>query len=140
MTDFIWRKLKTVRVPDPQGAAWTPALDFLISKRMYRLQVKSANQWTLDGASSACTSDGYDGGLPRNGDPVCPGSPFGSLIAKIGGGTADRAGIIFGVGRYCVYQAADDTKTGPLYLGANDLAPGMIKVTGQIEVDIEIAL
>jgi hypothetical protein len=140
VTDFIWRKLKTIKVPDPQGAAWTPALDFMISKRMYRLQVKSGNQWSLDGAAGACTSDGYDGGLPRNGDPVCPGSPLGSLIAKIGGSTADKVGIIFAVGRYCVYQATDDTKIGSLYLGANDLPPGMTKVAGQIEVDIEIAL
>jgi hypothetical protein len=140
MSEFIWRKLKTVEVPEAQGLIWTPALDYLIPKRMYRLRAISAKQWTLDSAPSSCPPDGYDIGLPRNADPLCNGSPFGALIAKVGGGTADRSGIIFAVGRYCIYQPADDSKTGPLYLGANDLPSAMSKVTGQIEVEIDIAL
>jgi hypothetical protein len=140
VTDLVWRKLKTVKVPDPQSAAWTPALDYLVPKRMYRLQATDISKWTLDGATIACASDGYDAGLPRNGDPICAGSPFGALIAKVGGGTADRTGTIFAVGRYCVFQVADDSKAGPLYLGANDLPAGMLKINGQIELQIEIAL
>jgi hypothetical protein len=139
VAEFIWRKFKDVKVPEPQDAAWTPALDYIIPKRLYRLQAKAAGKWTLDGGTE-CTADGYDSGPPRNGDPVYSGSPFGALIAKVGGSTADHSGTIFGVGRYCVFQIADEAKTGPLYLGANDLPPAMSKVTGQLEVEIEIAL
>jgi hypothetical protein len=140
LTDLVWRKLKTVKTPDPSGVVWTPALDYLVPKRMYRLQTKNTSQWTLDGANAACNADGYDAGPPRNGNPLCSGSPFGALIAKIGGGTADSAGTIFAVGRYCVFQIVDDSKNGPLYLGANDIPGGMSKITGQIEVEVEIAL
>ena len=140
MNEYIWRKLTVVKVPEPQATAWTPALDFLISKRLYRLQVKLGSKWTLLDATTDCTADGYDNAPPRNGDPICIAAPFGALIAKVGGSTADKGGTIFGVGRYCIYRVADDANAGPLYLGANDLPAAMSKIQGQIEVEIEIAL
>lgn len=141
MPELIWRKLKDVKVPDPQDAAWTPALDYLIPKRLYRLHVKeTANSWKLDGMTTTCTVDGTDLGAARSGDPIYRDSPFGALVGKVGGSTADHTGVIFGVGRYCVYQVSEEAKAGPLYLGVNDLSVLMSKVSGQIDVEIDIAL
>jgi hypothetical protein len=141
MEDYIWRKLKTVKVPDPQTVAWTPALDFLIPNRLYRFQVEHTSRWKSDGAAGECSADGYDNNGPqRNGDPLCITSPFGALIAKIGGSSADKSGTIFGVGRHCVCQISDIAKLGPVYFGINDVAAAMTKVKGQLEVAIEIAL
>jgi hypothetical protein len=141
MSEMIWRKLKEVKVPNPQDAAWTPVLDYLIPKRLYRLHVKeTANAWRLDGMATTCTADGTDFGAGRSADPIYRDARFGALIGKIGGSTADHTGVIFGVGRYCVYQVSEEAKAGPLYLGANDLPVLMPKVTGQLEVEIDIAL
>jgi hypothetical protein len=139
MPDFIWRPAATVKVPEAKFA-WTPALDYLVPNRLYRIRIKDATaKWTLDGAKEACGPDGLDV-LPRTGDPICMGSPYGILIGKIGGGTADKGGTIFPIGRYCVYKVSDPVKPGPLYLGVNDQYEWMTKVTGQIEFEIEISL
>lgn len=148
MDEHIWRSVRVLKVPEFQGAIWTPALDSLMPKRLYRFRVKEGSTWKLDGATAACSSDGYDQPPQRSTDPICNTAPFGALIAKIGGGTADKiepstaakTGTIFGVGRYCVFQISDDTKVGPVYLGANDVLSGMTKIQGQIEVEVEIAL
>jgi hypothetical protein len=141
MSDFIWRPaiVGAVKVPNPQAAVWTPALDYLAPNRLYRIKVKdAAAKWELEGAV-ACGPDGLDV-PPRSGDPVCPGSPYGVLIGKIGGGTADKSGTIFPIGRYCVYKITDPVKPGPLYLGVNDQYEWMTKVQKQIEFEIEVSL
>jgi len=138
MEEFIWRKLKTITAPQPEGSVWTPALDYLLAKRIYRLKAKGT--WTVGEAKKECGPDGIDTPEKRTQDLICNGSPFGSLIAKVGGSTADRTGFIFAVGRHCVFQIAEDAKTGPLFLGANDLAGILPIVTKQIEIEIEIAL
>lgn len=139
MADFIWRPARIVKIPEA-AFAWTPVLDYLLPNRLYRIRVKdAAAKWTLDGATEACGPDGLDV-LPRAGDPVCIGSPFGVLIGKIGGGTADKGGTIFPIGRYCVFKVTDPVKPGPLYLGVNDQYERMAKVAGQIEFDIELSL
>ena len=139
MSDFIWRPVVTLKIPDPESA-WTPAVEYLAPNRLYRIKVKgSSAKWTLEGAKSDCGPDGIEV-PPRSGDPVCPGSPYGALIGKIGGSTADKAGSIIAIGRYCVCKAADAAKAGPLYLGVNDQYEWMTKVKGQIEVEIEVSL
>jgi hypothetical protein len=140
MSDLIWRPITVapVKIPDPQASAWTPFHDYFAPNRFYRIKVKTGGTWTLNGAA-ACGPDGIDI-PPRSGDPVCPGTPYGALIGKIGGGTADKSGLIFPIGRYCIYQITDVTKAGPLYLGANDKYEWMTKVAGQIEVELEVAL
>lgn len=139
MSDFIWRPAATLKVPDPKST-WTPALDYLIPNRLYRIRIKdAAAKWTLDGAKDSCGPDGLEV-PPRSGDPICTNSPYGALIGKIGGGTAEKGGTIFPIGRYSVYKVTDPVKPGPLYLGVNDQFEWMTKVTGQIEVEIEISL
>lgn len=139
MPDFIWRPAASVSVPEV-NFAWTPAIDYVVPNRLYRIRVKDGTaKWTLVGAPRACGPDGIDV-LPRAGDPVCVGSPYGVLIGKIGGGTADKGGSIFPIGRYCVFKVSDPVKPGPLYLGVNDQYEKMSGVVGQIEFEIEVSL
>ena|SRR5438045_1063173 len=136
MDEYIWRPLKTVSV-QPKKAVWTPAIDYMVAKRIYRLQAKPDGKWTID--KKDCSADG-DASLtkPSQGLP-CSDSPKGALIAKIGGGTADNKGTIRAIGRYHVLQL-DDSQVGPLYLGINELPEALTKIDGEIVVDVEIAL
>jgi len=53
MPDFIWRPTATVKVPEA-NSAWTPALDYLVPNRLYRIRIKDATaKWTLEGAKEA---------------------------------------------------------------------------------------
>lgn len=138
MDEFIWRTIKTLKVPEPAGSAWTPALDHVLVKRVYR--ITASGKWTVGEAKKESAPDGVPMPETRTQELVCAGSPFGALIAKIGGSTADKTGSVFAVGRCCVFQFIEDAKVGPLYLGANDIAAAPASVDQQIDVKIEIAL
>src|SRR6266850_6996619 len=125
MSEYIWRPLARVKV-NPNGAAWTPAIECTIPNRIYRL--RTAGKWKVD--SKECTADG-DPALPKPSQSlICPTASRGALVAKIGGGTADNSGTILGIGRYCIIQttpSATQNLVGPLYLGANDVPEAMLK-------------
>jgi hypothetical protein len=140
VADLLWRRLKDVKVPAGPGMAWTPALDFVAPKRLYRLEVQPGGKWKLKDQAAECTADGYGRDVARGAStPVVADAPIGALIAKVGGSTADNTGQLFAVGRYCVFQV-EDAKAGPLYLGANDVALLMTAVDGQLTVEVSIAL
>lgn len=139
-----WREIRKVKVPSEAKTAWTPALDFVTPGKLYRIIVDSKQEWTPDSGSAKCNADG-DPALALSGDVVLRTSAIGSLIAKIGGSTADLTPditkvLLFSAGRHCVFSIPDAAKAGPLYLGINDLAKSQAKVTGQIEVTIEESL
>jgi hypothetical protein len=144
VSDLLWRKLKEVKVPEvaktaaAPGTAWTVGLDFVAPKRLYRLQVLSG-RWKLKDQAADCPPDGYPSQVARGAALPAPDSPVGCLLAKIGGSTADNAGLIFAAGRYCVFQV-EEAKAGPLYLGANDVAAFMDAVESQLTVEIAVAL
>ena len=155
MSNLIWRPLITLKVPDPQNVAWTLALDFIEKDKIYKISVAdNAGKWKLEGESAECTADGIANKTERaaNSPLFLPNAPFGALIGKIGGGTADK-GVptdvgsgsatsvkTFAIGRHYVIKITVDTEYGPLFLGVNDNFDYMSKVTGQIDVQIEIAV
>ena len=72
---------------------------------------------------------------------LLPDARLGALIAKVGGSTADAAPdknvvTVFAAGRYCVFKAPEEGKTGPLYLTVNDSPTGAAQVTGSLDVVI----
>ncbi len=144
MSDLLWRKLKEVKVPEKAktaeapGTVWTIGLDFAAPKRLYRLHVTDG-RWKLKDQAADCPADGYPSAVTRGAALLAADSPVGCLVAKVGGGTADRSGVIFAAGRYCVFQV-EDAKAGPLYLGANDVAAFLDQVEGQLTVEIAVAL
>ena len=70
----------------------------------------------------------------------------GALIAKIGGSAADvkpdaaNKGILFSVGRHCVFVGPEAAKTGALYLGVNDAAANQSDLDGSISATLWEAL
>ncbi|MBS1859536.1 MAG: hypothetical protein JST11_29455 [Acidobacteria bacterium] len=143
MSDLLWRKLKEVKVPEvakaaaAPGTAWTIGLDFVAPKRLYRLQLVSG-RWKLKEQAADCAADGYPRTVTRGAALLAPDAPVGCLLAKVGGSTADNAGLIFAAGRYCVFQV-EEAKAGPLYLGTNDVAAFMDEVENQLTVEIAVA-
>ena len=148
--DINWTPVKSVKVPEDETTAWTPALDSVAPNRLYRLKVTSG-KWKVDGTETS--ADGLFSATNQSQDLICKNAPFGALVAKLGGGTADASGTVFAVGRYCVYAAptdgkpadakppdakAPDLKASPLFLGANIPTNSSKKVEGVLTVDIEI--
>lgn len=148
---------KTVKVPDRPGSLWTLALDWLTAGKLYRLEVLAVvpppappaapapnpveQTWTPRGSSGPCTADGDASGLSRRDALLLPEARLGTLIAKIGGSTADSVvdrniTPLFTAGRYCVFKAPDDSKTGPLYLAVNDSPAAASGLTGSLDVVI----
>jgi hypothetical protein len=142
-----WRelKLRTARVPERDGCAWTPVYEFLTPGKTYRLEVPAdtADQkWTPE-ISGECTADGNPD-TKRSDDLLLPGTAAGALIAKIGGSTADLKVDkdkvpMFAAGRYCVFTV-ESGKASALYLGVNDTNTSAFKVTGSITVKLWEAL
>ncbi len=147
-----WREITTARVPESEGCVWTPVLDYLTPGKTYLLEVPArspaANEptqnqkWTPESAGE-CTADG-DPALERTENLLVTGAAVGALIAKIGGGAADLAPdkdklALFAVGRYCVFTV-DAAKTGSLYLGVNDAPKAVVRMRGQLEVKLSVAL
>lgn len=127
-----WISLRSVTVPSPPGAVWTPALEVLGSNRLYRLRV-TGGTWKVNGVDFSA-----DGAwTPTN--LICPTVAYGALIAKAGGSTADTTGSLFGIGRHCVLQLPTDGKAAVVYLGANAPTNAAINVTGSLTVEIEAA-
>jgi hypothetical protein len=107
--EITWIPLKSLNVPETETTVWTPALDCIAPNRLYRFKVTNGT-WKVDGTETS--PDGQFSAT--NQDLICKGAPFGALVAKVGGSTADATGTIFAVGRYCIYVGPDaPTKTVP---------------------------
>jgi hypothetical protein len=138
MSELSWRKVKTVTVPNPARAGWTPAADYVTPKRFYRIKVTANDGWGPHD-HAVCSADGHPRNVGRDTPLLIPDSPLGCLVAKVGGSTADNKGELLTIGRRCVFQV-DDTKAGPLYLGMNDTPIEMTNLRGTLTVEIETAL
>ena len=97
--------------------------------------------WKPHGASESCTRDGDTSGLSRRDALLIPEARLGTLVAKIGGSTADSvvdktATLVFAAGRYCVFKAPDESKTGPLDLSVNDSPAAASQLDGFLQVVI----
>lgn len=157
-----WRVISTSLVPERPGCVWTPALDYLTPGRLYRIDVQElpkepaegdpgdkttvVQTWTPESVADPCTADGAEAEITRkNGSVPLTDVRIGALIGRVGGSTADHVGqaermMLFGVGRYCVFQAPEAAKAGPLYLGVNDTPGSACHLKGQLQVRISEAL
>jgi hypothetical protein len=163
MGEPSWRFIKEIPVPQRPGVFWTPALDYVMPGRLYRIAVEPTGEppgtdqkWKPASAKQQCTADG-DATQTRQGDGTEAASSLpvdtcavGALIGKIGGSSAEvkpdkQKAMLFGVGRYCVVsieasKTGEAAKTGALYLGVNDTSAGAIGLEGTLTVKIYEAL
>lgn len=143
-----WRTIATIRVPGGPGRFWTEGLDYVSPGKLYKITVNAdANgedqTWEPE-AGAACSADG-NSTLTRKEALIIDSCAPGSLIAKVGGSSADTKPdkdklILLPVGRHCVFSVTELTKCGSLYLGLNDVPASMGKVGGHLEVTISESL
>jgi hypothetical protein len=148
MTTLSWRSLKLIQIDAKPEGIWNIALEYLASSRLVRIRVVDANDagaavprtWSPVGGVS-CGPNGMSPSVVR---PVLwAQAPYASLIAKVGGSTADlpsKEGTfegkkVFAVGSYVVFTL--DTNGGPLFLTMNDTVDEFYQHSGSLWVNIE---
>lgn len=142
MTKPNWSELvKGAVVPANPAGIWTSVYDYVAAPR--RLRFRATGKWEI--AGTVC---GADGNQSAGAGGLLPGALNGSLIGKIGGGTADSsvpaagtpapAGspFFFAVGSFCAIDLPTGV-SGALFLTINDAPSGFSKHGGSITVDID---
>ena len=123
MDPLTWEHVATdLSVPGKPSGLWTLAVPFVAGPSVAK--VIATGSWTY-AANQRCTADGVrmPQGVVRD---ACLNTSalVGSLIAKIGGGSADVAGTIAGVGHHGTLVVPEGT-SGPLFLTINDTIDGL---------------
>jgi hypothetical protein len=142
MTKPNWSELvKGSVVPANPPGILTSVYDYVAAPR--RLRFRATGKWDIAG-----TPCGPDGNPSMDKGGLLPGALNGSLIGKIGGGTADSsvpaagtpapAGspFFFPVGSFCTIDLPTGV-SGALFLSINDAPSGFSKHGGSITVDID---
>jgi len=140
MTQPNWRPVASaLKIPAlPEGGIWSVAVEYVTGPR--KLKIAARGRWSVY-AGQDCGPDG-DGFAEPVDKCLATNAPRGSLIAKIGGGTAERSGAILPVGRLTVIELPDPSAAGvtpvrgPLFLTMNDDPSKFADHSGEIEIDI----
>lgn len=137
MDPLRWEHVATdLSVPAKPNGLWTLAVPFVAESSIAK--VIATGSWTY-AANQRCTPDGVrmPQGVQRN---VClnPSALVGSLIAKVGGGSADVDGTIVGIGHHGILVVPEG-KSGPLYLTINDTIDGIEDNGGELAVQVFVA-
>jgi hypothetical protein len=143
MITLNWQPLVSqFKLPAQQpGGVWASVFEYVIGPR--KLKIVAAGEWDLIVKLKTVGPEGdaqdWDAGTAL----LLPGVPRGSLIAKIGGGSADKQGTIFPVGQKTVIDLADPSLIGQispvrgsLFLAMNDEPKNFVKHSGDLTVDI----
>jgi hypothetical protein len=143
MTKPNWTPLVGgVSVPANPVGFWTKVYDYVSAPR--RLRIVARGSWNM--GALKC---GPDGDLASGGGGLVGSALVGSLIAKIGGGTADFAmpsaaaptlpvgsPLIFPVGSFCTIDLPQGA-SGALFLTINNIATAFPHHGGAVNVDID---
>ena len=138
MTQPSWRVVaEGLSVPArPEGGMWTLALEYVTGPR--KLKIAARGVWRMFGEKE-CGPDGEGFGEAMD-KCLASTAARGSLLAKVGGGTADKSGSIFPVGRIAVIELPEPASAaavrGALFLGMNDDPRKFADHSGEIAVDI----
>jgi hypothetical protein len=144
-----WRRVKWVKVPAKPDGPWSLAVDQITGPRLIRISVSNKDEqgaevptkWKPSSAEE-CGGNGMAKAAP---DGLVPSAPYGALVGKLGGSSADLTETpatsgrkFFPVGTYCVLNVSA-TEGGPLYLTMNDKLGDFANHSGELMVLIEEA-
>src|SRR5688500_9205679 len=137
MTHPNWEKLTLIEIPSKPKGLWHPTGEYIAGAKLLRLTVVDKNQAGQNVATTwkptarrECGPDGMPTPATTPGLLVAT-APYGALVAKIGGGSADQPDTsptatnaypgrkVFAVGSYCIASVTKD-ESGPLFLTMND--------------------
>jgi hypothetical protein len=149
-----WRKLTIVKLDARPRGLWSLVAEYVPGSRLLRLQVLLTHEhrgflpasWSpIDGTT--CQADGVVSTPPKSGF-LSLSAPYGALIGKVGGSSADLPDSsmpaapygtdkrVFTVGSYCVVSIGV-AEGGPLYLTMNDSPDGFTRHSGALRVLVE---
>lgn len=137
MTELNWNPLTllTDKVPARPLGLWTVVVAYV--EGPVKIKIEAAGEWQFLPANS-CGPDGHVVGGLIDGSLI-PGAPVGALVAKVGGGTAEKPdsekGVVFAVGRFCVLTLPEGTG-GALFLTMNDRVAWFQQHSGELTVTV----
>ena len=153
MTNPSWRVIKTVKIDAKPQGLWNVALEYVSGPRLLRLTALDKDEKGAALAKSwhptANEESGPDGLLKTGAKTgrLYAMAPFGALIGKLGGSSADQPDTavtakdgqkMFAVGSYAVIALGKDDG-GPLFLTMNDSPEGFAEHSGTLYVRLEEA-
>lgn len=119
----------------PSGL-WTLVHEYLPANTMVRVIAWGA--WSYSGQMGMCSPDGHRASFISPDRCLCKDALVGSLICKIGGGTADLRGTIVPAGSQAIFTVPEGG--GSLYMTINDEAAGFEDNSGFVAVDVDVRL
>jgi hypothetical protein len=161
MTNPSWREIKWAKVPAKPDGLWTVILEHISGPRLLRISVKDKDKKKVDVAVKWHTTETEDcgaNGIARDtssttgttgtASTLIMYAPYGALVGKLGGSTADlpeggsggpySGRKVFTAGTYCVVTLAAN-EGGPLFLTMNDIPTSFDRHSGELTVLIEEA-
>ncbi len=131
-----WVDLPAVKVNAKPGGIWTWGNDWVEGPALIRIE--ATGTWRYSQSAGECTPDGDPASLLSARNTILPDAPVGSLLVKIGGGTAAfKDGKIFAAGQKAILQI-DAGSSGPLLFTINDEPGGMSDNSGTVDVKIAV--
>jgi|SRR5882724_2039902 len=154
MTDPAWKEIKKVKVEAKPAGIWNIALPYICGSRLLRFSIQTTDDKKAtvpkEWAPSPKKKCGPDGVPMTKTGALLSTAPFGAIVGKIGGSTADLPDTtapstspysgkkVFAVGAYAVVSIAA-TDCGPLFVTMNDSPDGFEDHSGELWVLIEEA-
>jgi hypothetical protein len=157
MTNPSWKDLIRVKVAAKPEGLWNMVFPYVCGPRLLRITVIGkddkgtdvSTKWKLGGPNNECGANGLLKPPKSASTFLVPSAPFGAMVGKVGGSTADLPDTspaggpyagrkVFPAGNYAVFGLAS-TDCGPLFLTANDSPDGFVDHSGELWVLIEEA-
>lgn len=153
MTEPAWKELARVKVTAKPEGLWNIVLPYVCGQRLLRVTVQEKDDKgatvTRKWAPSPKKECGPDGLAMTKSGALLTTAPYGALVGKVGGGTADLPDSqgssgpytgkkVFAAGGYSVVSLGA-TDCGPFFLTMNDSLDGFDDHSGSLWVLIEEA-
>lgn len=133
-----WEQVVTnLSVPAKTPGLWTLVVPYIAPGVI--VQIMATGTWNYADAASACGPDGARtpvGGIAQA-NCLNANALVRSLVGKLGGGPADKAGTIFGVGSQTALKSP--AEGGALFLAINDQVDGADNNSGSLTVQVFVA-
>ena len=156
MTNPSWKELVRAKVPAQPEGLWNIVFPYVYGPCLLKMTAVTQDdhgndiptKWKTT-ANDECSANGLLRPPKAPASFLVPSAPFGAVIAKIGGSTADLPETspsggpypgrkVFVVGS-CTVVSLASTDCGPLFLTMNDSPSGFAEHAGELWVLIEEA-
>ena len=155
MTDPSWKELANVKVAAKPEGLWNMVFPYVCGPRLLRVRAAGKDDKGKDvdtkwkpTANDECGPNGLPKSPKTAATLLVSAAPFGSMVGKIGGSTADLPDTspggtysgrrVFPTGSYAVVTLTS-ADCGPLFMTINDSPEGFEDHSGELWILIEEA-